>query len=489
MPGWGFYGRKDELTHLKRILARGRWFFVKVTGRRRIGKTRLIEEARAGVGSTRPVFYVQIPDSGDAGVISAVHESLETFGVPADRYPRPRTPGELAKLIEALAEGGYLVVLDEFQYFNRKGLEGFCSFLQAAADRLSARAEKVRGGWVVLGSIHTEMAALLGDRSAPLYNRVTDALDVGHLDIASVLSILREHSDPSPERLLFLWTLFEGVPKFYRDCYEQGAFRADRPTLLRSMFFDSSAPLRNEAENWFLHELRGKYDTVLKFVAKNPGLMNSELVQMIQAVSGEETGNIGAYLKTLTERYRLIERKLPVFAKEEERKGRYYVTDNFLSAWLAALASRVSAKGFRPVEQLVAEADEQLAVVEGFGLEKLVGQLYEERGRRGIGDFPLSQRIRGYWDRKDTEIDLVAVNERVKRIRFGSCKRSPKKLLSDITNFKSHVDRFLNENRKYQEWTVDYVGVTVRLTEDERRVLTRADIIPQPLDELTAELT
>jgi hypothetical protein len=332
------------------------------------------------------------------------------------------------------------------------------------------------------------MAALLEDRSAPLYNRVTDTLDLGHLDIASVLAILREHSDPSPERLLFLWTLFEGVPKFYRDCHEQDVFKADRRELLRSMFFESSAPLRYEAENWFLHELRGKYDTVLKFVAKNPGLMHNELVQKIQEVSGEEVGSIGAYLKTLTEHYRLIERKLPIFAPEKARQGRYYVTDNFLSAWLAALASRVSAKGFRPLDQLIAEADEQLATVEGIGLEKLVGQLYEERSRRGIGDFPLSRNIHGYWDRKDTEIDLVAVNEPDERIRFGSCKRSPSKLLADISNLKSHADRFLSENRKYQTWKIEYVGVAPRLSEDERKVLTRSDIIPQPLDELTTGL-
>jgi hypothetical protein len=333
------------------------------------------------------------------------------------------------------------------------------------------------------------MAALLENRSAPLYNRVTDILDLGHLDIASILTILREHSDPSPERLLFLWTLFEGVPKFYRDCYEHGAFKADRRSLIRSMYFESSAPLRHEAENWFLHELRGRYDTVLKFVAKNPGMMHNELVKTIQHVSGEETGSIGAYLKTLTERYRLIERKLPIFAPDKARQGRYYVTDNFLSAWLAALASRVSAKGFRPVEQLVAEADEQLATVEGTGLEKLVGRLYEERSRRGIGDFPLSRSIRGFWDRKDTEIDLVAVNDDAKRIRFASCKRSPRNLVIDIANFKGHVERFLNENPKYHKWRIEYVGVAPRLTKDERKVLARADIIPQSLDELVAGMS
>jgi AAA+ ATPase superfamily predicted ATPase len=254
------------------------------------------------------------------------------------------------------------------------------------------------------------------------------------------------------------------------------------------MFFDSSAPLQTEADTWFLREIGGKADTVLKFVARNAGMRHKALVNAIKEASGEDVKNIGSYLSTLTERYKLIERKLPVFAKADARRGRYYVTDNFLAAWLAALASRVSARAFRPVDQLVSEADERLETVEGRGLEKLAGRLYEERSRRGIGDFPLTQRISGYWDKKDTEIDLVAVNHDAARIRFGSCKRSSSKLLSDIGNFKAHVERFLNENRAYQTWTVEYVGVSPRLTADERKVLERADVIPQPLDALLAGL-
>jgi AAA+ ATPase superfamily predicted ATPase len=485
---WQFYGRKAQLAVLAEILARRRWFFAKVTGRRRIGKTTLIQQAMESVGSGQLVLYVQVPDSEPAGVISAVNDALDTFKVPTDRYPRPKDLAQLAKLLEAMAEGGYILVLDEFQYFNRKGYEEFCSYLQAAVDRLAARATEVPGGLIVLGSIHTEMMALLEDRTAPLYNRVTDAIDLTHLDIASLLAILRDHADPSPHRLLFLWNLFEGVPKFYRDCYEQGVLAADRPTLLRRIFFESSSPLRTEAENWFLRELRGRYDVVLKFVARNPGRMHNELVQAIRQASGNPDTQIGGYLKVLIERFRLIEKKLPVFAKPEAKRSRYYITDNFLRSWLAALANPVSAIAFRPVDQLVREADQRLEEVEGGALEKLTGQLYEERSRKGLGDFPLTQRIQGYWDRGDTEIDLVAVNETDETIRFGSCKRSPSRLLSDVNNFKEHVGRFLVTMPRYRAWKVQYAGIAPVLNREQRAILARHDVIPQDLKDLTVDL-
>ena len=488
MADWKFYGRKEQLADLERMLARKRWFFAKVTGRRRIGKTTLIQRTMQEIQSKQPVFYVQVPDSEPAGVLSAVNDALETFHVPADQHPRPHDLLQLAKLLESMAEGGYILILDEFQYFNRKGYEQFCSHLQASVDRLTAKADQVRGGLIVLGSIHTEMVALLEDRTAPLYNRVTDTIDLTHLDVGSILSILKDHADPSPQRLLFLWNLFEGVPKFYRDCYEQNVLAADRKTLLRRIFFESSSPLRTEAENWFLRELRGRYDVVLKFVARNPGHMHNELVQVIRDASGQPDTQVGGYLKVLIERFRLIERKLPVFASPKAKRGRYYVTDNFLRSWLAALANPVSAMAFRPLQELIDEADQRLADVEGGSLEKLAGQLYEERSRKGLGDFPMTRRVRGFWDKADTEIDLVAVNETTETIRFGSCKRSSDKLMSDVNNFKRHVERFLQTMPKYAGWSRQLVGISPVLDAGQRATLVGHDILPQDLNDLTQGL-
>lgn len=487
MKSWHFYGRRIELTQLRAILNRQRWFFAKITGRRRIGKTTLIGEAMTS-GGGRKTFYVQIPDSGDAGVLSAVSDALNAFEVEPERHPRPRSLSDLAKLIEGMARDGYVVVLDEFQYFNHRPFAEFCSALQAAVDRLSSEADLVRGGLIVSGSIHAEMTALLEDRSAPLYNRVTDSIKLDHLDIGSVSTIIRNHADPSPERLLFLWNLFEGVPKYYRDCYEEGVLAADRKSLLRRIFFDSSSPLRDEADGGFMRELRGQYDIMLKFVARYPGRPHGELVQAIREQSGNDDQQIGKYLKILIEKYRLISRKQPVFTDAKARQGRYYLTDNFLQAWLAALANQVIARNFQPIEGLVERADRQLETVEGYALERLAGQLYEERSRKGLGDFPIDAKISGYWNRQGIEIDLVAIRETDRVIRFGSCKRSPAKLLSDVTNFRGHVARYLEATPRFSSWTVEHVGIAPRLNTGERAVLERYDVLPQDLDDLTRDL-
>jgi AAA+ ATPase superfamily predicted ATPase len=486
---WGFYGRSRELAELRGVLQRRRWFFARITGRRRIGKTTLVREA-LGAQGTRRFFYVQIPDSAPAGVLSAVRDAMDTFEIPGDTFAPPDSLLGFARLVEQLIRAGYVVALDEFQYFSRKHLSEFTSHLQASVDRLAA-AGGVSGGLIVLGSLHAELVALLEDRDAPLYNRTTESLELGHLDVGSLLHLLDVHGPGGqcePERLLFLWNLFEGVLKFYRDAFEQGVLARGRDDLLARMFFGASSPLRSEADSWFLSELRGRYDVVLKHIARKPGCTHPDLEAHVREISPETSEHVGGYVKVLVDRYRMIERRLPVFAKSNARQGRYYLRDNFLRSWLAALQPAVSALSFRPQSLLVRQSNERLADVEGHGLERLVAQLYEERSRLGVGDFQLTQRIEGYWDRSDTEIDLVAINEEERAIRFGTCKRNGERLVADVKVLEGHVGRFLARHPKYAAWRIERMAIAPRLTRPVRRALEKAGALPTDLDDLTRGL-
>ena len=484
-PGdWGFYGRSDQLGKLREVLTRGRFFFLKIAGRRRIGKTSLVQQALE-LERREKLAYVPIPDSDPAGVVSTAREFFESFHV---TEPLPTDLRSLAVCIGVLVRRGYVVALDEFQYFSRKVLYEFNSHLQVEVDRLAAEAERVHGGLIVLGSIHTEMSALLEDRSAPLFNRLTDSLELGHLDIASVLEILRIHSEPTPERLLFLWNLFEGVPKFYRDGFEQGVLRAERGEVLRRLFFSSAAPLRGEAENWFLRELRGRYDLVLKFIARNPGCTNGAIDAHARAEDPESEKQVGGYLKILREKYQMVEQLRPIFAKSTARNSRYFVRDNFLRSWLAALATPAASLTFRPLEEVLAEGDTRLKDAEGHGLERLVGLLYEERARKSLGDFPLSERIQGYWDSSDTEIDLVALNEPGRTLRLGTCKRNAERLPGDLAKFDGHVQRFSKAFPRFTGWRLEKVAIATRHTAETRSACASRGYIPQDLADLTSGL-
>ena len=99
MPAtWTFYGRRDELGGLLAHMRRSRWFFGTIRGRRRIGKTALMQQAMTILGTDRPDcgpwLLLRVPDSSPADFAtvfrSAVHEAgleatVEDFQVPLYR--------------------------------------------------------------------------------------------------------------------------------------------------------------------------------------------------------------------------------------------------------------------------------------------------------------------------------------------------------------------------------------------------------------------
>jgi hypothetical protein len=475
---WSFYGRNQELAEIERIISSGRWFFCSISGRRRIGKTTLIQRAlenNPGVSE----FYFQVPDSDERGVVQAFQEALEDYDIEIDLAQTARTFGDMAAIIRAFCERGLIVIIDEFQYFHRKALSEFTSHLQSRVDNLR---NTKKGGLFVLGSIHTEMTAILEDRASPLFNRITDRIELDHWDFETLFEMFEAHDVKDPQHMLFLWAIFEGVPKFYRDCHDKGVLSPIvdfRQTTLLHLFFEGSSPLRDEATNWFLRELRGRYDSLLKILANAGPCSLSELKdEYTRAGTGGEA-QLGGYLATLIDRYRMVEKLQPVFATSRARKARYAITDNFLTAWLHGISRNVQMARVQPIHKPLARADVMLAVHEGYAFEKMVRQLTEEASRKGVGDFALSDFVHGYWnkaDGSDIEIDLVAINEDDEIVRFGSCKRNPQSHAGDeLTKFNGHIERFLKtkEGRKFTGWAVEKALYAPVFEDDQKTSLTQ----------------
>ncbi len=339
-----------------------------------------------------------------------------------------------------------IVILDEFQYFHRPALYEFTSHLQAEVDKLR---DTRRGGIFVLGSIHTQMTAILEDRNSPLFNRVTNRIELIHWDFETLFEMFSTHRVRDPGQILFLWTLFEGVPKFYRDAYEEDALTAaaTRRKTLRRLFFEGSSPLRDEAANWFLGELRGRIDSVLKLLARIQPCSYGRLTAEYMGVGSGRQRELSQYLTTLIERYRMVEARQPIFSSKAQKKTRYVISDNFLSAWLFALARNVELARIRPIGDAIARADAALQICDGTALEKMVRLLTEELSRAGKGDLALTETVKGYWNKangSDIEIDLVAADNDERIVRFGSCKRSASRFTSgELARYAGHVERFL----------------------------------------------
>lgn len=133
---------------------------------------------------------------------------------------------------------------------------------------------------------------------------------------------------------------------------------------------------------------------------------------------------------------------------------------------------------------LTAQANNRLSEIEGYALEDLAAQLYQERSRLGLGDFQLTERILGYWDRSDVEIDLVAVAADDKTIRFGTCKRQADKLLNAVPSLFESAVRFLSIHKQFGGWRVEYTAIAPSISDSQRAKLMSSEVIPQSLTDL-----
>ncbi len=484
VESWGFYGRGTEAKQLLDIVDSGRWFFCEISGRRRIGKTTLVQRVvgkQPEVGLARYCaeipygrhYYVQIPDGDERGVVQAFRDALEDYQIVLPKYRGIRNFSDVARIISWLCRDDYIVIIDEFQYFHRKSLAEFTSYLQREVDQLR---DTQRGGLFVLGSLHTEMTAILEDRGSPLFSRITSRIRLPHWDFETLFEMFRTHGIADAHHRLFLWSLFEGVPKFYRDSFEQGVLQPAndyRDSTLRKLFFAGTSPLKDEAANWFLHEVRGAYDSLLKILAVRGPCPLGVLQAEYKDTKGEPS-KLTQYLQNLVDRYGMVEKLHPIFSGAQGKKARYAIADNFLLAWLRALARDVQMARVQPIDKVVQRASERLKSHEGVVFEKMIRLLTEECSKKGVGDFPLSHFVQGYWNKasgSDIELDLVAFDEEQEVVRFGSCKRSASehdnRALSD---FEGHLHRFLTtkEGGRFTGWRQEKALYSPAFSPDQR---------------------
>jgi hypothetical protein len=100
----------------------------------------------------------------------------------------------------------------------------------------------------------------------------------------------------------------------------------------------------------------------------------------------------------------------------------------------------------------------------------------------------------GYWNRpkdasRSIEIDLVAVDESNKRIRFGSCKRSADAHTNEsVASFGRHVADFLaaRDRRDMQGWTRELFLFSPAFTKGDRRHFSGKGYVARDLNDYAA---
>lgn len=266
-----------------------------------------------------------------------------------------------------------------------------------------------------------------------------------NFSLETVKEILADHGLTGNDDFLFFYSIFEGIPFYYNYISERGGYKKSRVDFIIEDILDESSILLNEGKEILLEEFGKDYSTyfsILEAIA-----CGATTISRIADVAGIPVNNLGRYISELIEDHELIERKAPFDSIESNKMGRYYINDNFLDFWFRFIFRNKSRIEMLSRERMAFEIMADIPVFTGKKFEKFMIAHLIEMNRAGLLNF---DRIGQYWDRGETEIDIIFTNDHNKEIYFGECKLSLKRFKVDATEAK--IKKFLETGRKYIGW-------------------------------------
>ena len=391
---------------------------VMIKGRRRVGKSRLIEEF---VKDKEHIYYETDSETKQSILSSLSKTVTDGLNVRFDSW------SDALRYYVSNHPGKKVIAIDEFQYAVKADPDVRIE-LQSLWDTYLSK----NGVMLILcGSSLTSMNNLTGDLKSPLYGR--NSLDLMVLPFPFRTTVSGDY-----RRSVERYAVTGGIP-YYMSLMSDG----DPVDDIIRLAMDIGSPLLNEGEYLLGSEFRNlsSYNTYLKAIANGHRTME-KLTGAVQAQSDE----ILPYLKKLIE-IGMLERIVPVTEKrpEKSRNGQYVISDNFLSLWFRFVY---------PYRNSIGRMENDLAVedLRDHFIDAHVAFVFENVCREELKRYLRERRTVAeygkYWG--NGEIDLIALDRKHHVAYVCECKYHSKPIgMSELNSLmrKAEAVRELDDYR------------------------------------------
>ena len=436
-----FLDRVREITRLRRALSRQDGSLIVVYGRRRCGKSRLLQEA---LRERRHAYYL--------ADLSAASMQRQALAVEAERVVpafAAASYGDWAAVLDTWrmrAPRDAWLVLDELPYLVQVS-PALPSIIQRIIDRPGERPLRL----VVCGSSQRMMQGLVLDETAPLYGRAEEIVQVAPMPPEALPGALQLDAEDS----VVAYSVWGGLPRNW----ELAADYRSTSEALAALILDRNGVLHGEPSRLLLDDMRSavQANSLLGLIGAGCHRL-SELASRV----GQSATNLSRPLSRLID-LGYVRREVPFGeSTRSTRRSLYRLNDPFLLFWYRFVAPNRSRLERDLIDTVHAEV---LARLPGH-----VAEVWEWLARRSVPHLAtdgVRWNLASRWwgrgaDGHPLEIDVVAESSDRRHLLLGEAKWSdradPAVLLAELARKAQRVPFRHGRRMHYALWLKRRVG-------------------------------
>lgn len=424
-----FIGRKTELKQLNEQYNSNRFEFAVIYGRRRIGKTFLIQEF---IKDKKALFFTGLETTQKQNLVNLSQVILQSS---LDDITFNSFQAALENVFEKAKKERIIFVIDEYPYLANT-YPAISSILQLLIDK---NKEDSKLFLILCGSSLSFMEEQVLGYQSPLYGRRTSQYKIKPFSFFETCDYFNSFSY---EEKAFIYGLTSGIPLYISLFRENKSLKQN----IIDIFLSSNGYLFEEPTNLIKQECRdpSTYNSIIQAIATGATKL-SEISNQV----GIETGLCTIYIKKLIS-LGIIIKDYPIY-KPSKKQTIYLLEDHMFQFWYKFILPNISLINIGMGEKVYEKIEPHFYEFMGYIFEDICKQYLWLLNIRE--ELPLFFLKLGRWWGNDprikaeAKIDILAYNDE-NQILLGECKwrneEIDKKVLEKAI-FRSELFSFPNK--------------------------------------------
>ena len=429
-----FIGRDKELSALDKLYKSGKFEFVVIYGRRRVGKTALINQF---ISDKKSIYFM--------GVESNEKQNLENFSKSVIEFSSGiQTETSFASFQAALeyvfklAEKERIILtIDEYPYVARSS-KSLASTLQLLIDKYKDTSKLML---ILCGSSMSYMEDHVLAYKAPLYGRRTAQMKILPFDFEESC---RCFNNLSAEDKALIYGIVGGTPQYLLQMNDKLSVEEN----IKNTYFNPMSFLYEEPINLLKQEVREPaiYTAIITAIATGHTRMSE-----ISSKIGENTNVCSNYLKNLIN-LGIIRKETP-YGEKASKMSIYSNEDNMFYLWYRFVLDNNSVIARGATDMVYKRIEPQLSHYMGRVFEEICMQYLWKQLL--VGNVPIEFVSLGRWwgndpiQKSQAEIDIMGEQDSESAL-FAECKWRNEKVDLDI------LETLIERSRLFRYTKVHY---------------------------------